>query len=245
MALQVLDCEGPVWQVRPCAQSGLLAVELRLAEPMETRFLAWAPGSAAVRLLCEAPDWWTGLAAVGHGCILLHRFEDPAMPVRQGVWAYSASTGSLVWAQPQAQFVGISAQGFVLQLPEGTTHLDPKGKPLPAVDSDSLMWPQQQFPGIALHTDDWWSALCERLQPHLDFVPTLQLEYLRVGDTEVWVALDAQQGAHLLVLHANALVHRALLMPEQTQIGLDSFFVWQGQLVYVQGRQQLCVWALP
>jgi hypothetical protein len=141
--------------------------------------------------------------------------------------------------------VGISAQGFVLQLPEGTAHLDPKGKPLPAVDSDSLMWPQQQFPGIALHTDDWWSALCERLQPHLDFVPTLQLEYLRVGDTEVWVALDAQQGAHLLVLHANKEVHRALLMPEQTQIGLDSFFVWQGQLVYVQGRQQLCVWALP
>jgi len=198
--------------------------------------------------------WWRGLRAVGHGCLYTHGYADPASPTQRHLAAYACRTGRKLWEQPELQLRSLSATGLWCTDGHGNSlHLHPRtGRPR-RPSHRAYPQPEQRFPGVAVYTDALWPQLEARIRPWLDYAPVLQLEYLRWEPYAFWCVLrvepagpGAQAGparytAELLVLRAGALVHRTRLYEAREKVGLDSFFVWAGQLVYVQADGSLAL----
>ncbi|MBX3103261.1 MAG: DUF4905 domain-containing protein, partial [Bacteroidetes bacterium] len=198
MSVQIIDLPAPVWQVRPCVQAPLLALELRDARQMEATFAVYHLHTRQlVPIVPDIPEWWVGLAAVGHDSVLLHRYEDPAMPVHQGVYAYNVHNGRLRWSHPHARYQAVVPGGFELVEAAVFRGCNPEGEWVDPYPAGKGLSPVQRFPGSSVHTDEIFAEMAARIAPHLGFPPQLQLEYLKEEDTEIWLALDAQWGAHL------------------------------------------------
>ncbi|MFO0398194.1 MAG: DUF4905 domain-containing protein [Sphingobacteriia bacterium] len=239
---------GRIWQVQAGRRG--LGVELRDVAARQVGY-AWLPLRGRPRLL-PTEDWWRGLRAVGHSCLYTHGYAHPGSPTQRHLAAYACRTGKKLWEQPELQLRSLSATGLWCADGQGqAVHLHPgTGRPR-RPDPNPYPLPEQHFPGTAVYTDALWPQLVARVRPWLDYEPALQLEYLSWGPYEIWCALragQAEQGtqpahytAELLVLHAGAELQRATLYQGREKIGIDSFFVWQHHLVYVQDDRALAL----
>lgn len=243
MALHTHTLPGRIWQVRP--YPGGLALELRDATTRQVGY-ATLPLDGSPPTLLPVQDWWHGLEIAGHHTVYTHGYADPGSPAHMGIWAYS-NVGKLLWQQPGLQLQYLSTTGLWALAPDGqAAHLHPHtGRPTPP-DHTPLPLPQPAFPGVCVYTDRLWNEMMARIYPHLSFAPALQLEYLRHGEQEVWVAIEAHEGpaytAHLLIVQGEQVQHRDVLFAQKEKIGLDSCLLHEGTLVYVRGDSTLCLW---
>jgi hypothetical protein len=172
---------GRIWQVIPDPVRPGVAVEYR-----ENRRVGWAWLPAHMPLApvwIEHPEpWYAGLEGVWDGMVLLHGYEAPDWPVRQGVWAYEGSSGQLAWHRPTLRLSQASEGGFCLQDETGTRHwTDRAGTPvapltaLPLAETMPITYPTpcpaDRLPaaamrislsgGTAYQSGDWVALLRE------------------------------------------------------------------------------------
>ena len=144
MTLTSIRFDAQVWTTRPDAAHGLLAIELRDTEARQARFALLDLTTATLRFAdVQLPEpWWVGLAAVAHGCVLVHQFTEPTLPIAGGLWALD-DAGALRWHRPEARLRAVLPEGFWVEVgrPEAPSDvlLAPDGSPRDTPARDELI----------------------------------------------------------------------------------------------------------
>jgi hypothetical protein len=97
-----------------------MAVELRDSEMLQVSFsvLESDKGTFVLRQLSGPENWWVGLEAVHQDVLLLHGYGNRQTGEKQGIWAYDAKKGDLLWYQENWRFQGEGEEFLVAKDPD-------------------------------------------------------------------------------------------------------------------------------
>ncbi|MEL6675885.1 MAG: hypothetical protein AAFR61_27000 [Bacteroidota bacterium] len=110
-----------IWRVWVDEVADLLVLELREGPEASPVFRsinwsglpeigpAWSPGQGK----------WATMAACFRGQLALQQYPDPGMPLSKGLYIYQAQKGEKLWTNPNLQFIGADADGWLARLETG------------------------------------------------------------------------------------------------------------------------------
>src|SRR5687768_6966235 len=106
-----LDWDYPVWKLRCDTKTGLVAVECRDADTLQTAFSIFNAntGEVVLRDLQPANAWWTGLAEIRAGLLYLQGVAAKGIGRPAGITAISIESGQVKWQRPEFSFYSLTA----------------------------------------------------------------------------------------------------------------------------------------
>jgi hypothetical protein len=192
-------------------------------------------------------SWWISLTEVSEALLLLSVYTDTNNPDKKSLVAFDFYTRNIVWWRNNFSISGISEYEV-----EGTdTSLGPKnlvlslkdGQPstnhsiVPLVQNLSIYKPLQ-YHEQSLHFETVKSFIAEKFHISALFV----IEYLEF-DSFIFASVYVQENGlvnYLLVMNQEGeLVLKQTIGEQLKGIGLDTFFIVSGYLIFVKNRSEL------
>ena len=108
--------QAPIWQIRPDYLSGLIALEIRDGDRLQTEFsvLEAKTGTLLLSGYQTTENWWVGLEDISPGKLFLHGFGDRRLGTHLGITALKVDTKQVLWQKDQAIFYGIVSENKLL-----------------------------------------------------------------------------------------------------------------------------------
>lgn len=113
------EFDGPIFQVKVDPFETFLAVEVRYSDSREVQYFLLDLQKEQPLLKSGRLDWWTGLQALKGDQFVLYHFEDPGLPVYNGIEIRKARDFELIFAHPKARLLAESTSGLLLKLENG------------------------------------------------------------------------------------------------------------------------------
>jgi hypothetical protein len=241
--------EGLIWTTIASPDGKFLLVEVRNADRKEVSFsvLRLSDNTFLWRDRKLEEPWWINATAICSGFLLFTIYLDTNNPDKKGVLLYRLDDLSLVWwnndfsvSEVGASFVsGFSSKTGIKPL---TLDIS-SGKeipPMPKYDEPDhhITRPVQYVDGM-----DYFATVKKYLADRLNLFCVSALEYLQASDKIVMSYYVEEQGGlanYLLVLDSAGDVLMKTKMDERLKgIGLDTFFILDGLLIFVKNKVEL------
>jgi hypothetical protein len=240
--------EGSIWNL-VAGEEGVLAIEVRTTEPKQVSFSALNVCSNEFlwkdRVLEE--NWWVNASAICGGMIVFTVYMDTNNPDKKGIVVYSLKDLKLQWWKNDFSINEAWPEylrGFTSKLGLKEITLDVvSGSEINVINSKiarplGLLKPFQYPEGLT-HFDIVQKFLADRL----NFNAVSSLEYLEAEGRIIISAYTPENEGlanYLFVLSAEGKV----LLKEKLDgplkgIGLDTFFILQGCLIFVKNKVEL------
>lgn len=113
-----LEWEYPIWQLRFDGKAGLIAVECRDADTLQTLFGVFAgkTGAFIMQDYRPAKAWWQNLSAIQNGIMYLQGVAAKGVGRSVGITAVAVRDAQVQWQRPEVSFYGLTTTA-VLALP--------------------------------------------------------------------------------------------------------------------------------
>ena len=247
--VHTIDFPGRLFKIEPHPSGEALVVELRGAAERVVR-LAWVELEAEGK--CEfgpEMEWWCGLERVYVAGVLVHRFEDPNLPVHRGLEWWSLPGFGLQWRAPGARLLGALQDGLwvgmvdgsegVLDLEAGVLRGDDEGE----WESEAKGFEEERFQHMGL-PESRASAEYSDI-PRLSALPSVTgtVSTLEL-DGQTLIAWHSEQAAGGFCLWLAALengVEKWLICLEKDlqKLNPEPFFVLKQHVIWLSGPNSL------
>ena len=192
--------------------------------------------------------WWVSLAAIGGDILLFTLYTDTNNPDKKSILAYDVVKNQLAWWYNGFSLTSVTSQyvkGVDSKFPTKETILDLfTGRPLQHVDFDLV--DSQNFPVIRPFQYEEGTAhfdtVRDFLQTRLGIVPVATIEYLEFEWLIfVSVFLKEQDLANYLYGFdaSGEVLVKEKLGENLKGVGLDTFFIFSGHLIFVKNKHEL------
>ena len=198
-------------------------------------------------------SWWVSLAAIAGETLLFTVYTDTNNPDKKSLLAYSILTKQLIWwyngfslSMANRQYV----RGVDSRFPGREITLDTmEGKPLPEGELDlevlqnfPLLRPFQYEEGSA-----YFQTVRHFLETRLGIQPVATIEYLESGPLIVtsFFVREPELANYLYVFSTDGeIVLKEKLGEELKGVGLDTFFIFSDDLIFVKNKHELIVYKI-
>ena len=238
--------DGVIWNTK--ASDGILVIESRNSQTKQVSFAAldiqknkflWKG------LKLEEP-WWVNLAGIAQGMIFFTLYTDTNNPDKKAILVHRASDGDLVWWNNDFSLSEIFENGLAgVSDKYGRREivLDIRtGKPMNRADlkilHDKTVVRPQQF--VSDHT--YFETVKTFFTQNFNLLPTTALEYLE-HDSLIFISCYFQEielANYLFILSTDGnLLLKERLDEHLKGIGLDTFFILSGYILFVKDKTEL------
>lgn len=238
---------GTIWNSALSSSEGILVLEVRDGEARKTTFSALEMNRGRMLwrdLLLEEP-WWIGLDAARGWVALFSMYTDTANPDRKSLIAYHLTEKKILWWRNDFSLTKIGQDclsGTSTQLGhrEVTVELSTgvETEFVPQREVDPVLKPSQYAEGHA-----YFSTVKTFLQTRFNLSAVVSLEYLEAFSVIcISCYTRDEQGLinDLLVLSTEGeLLLRENLGEHLKGIGQDTFFIYDGSVIFVKNRGEL------
>lgn len=251
-----IDFAGFIWKVRLDTQSDLLALEIRDADQYQTSFATFNINTG--QILCKdvflEESWWLDLVTIHQSILLVHNYEDQQQPRPSGIWAIDGKNGEILWHLVGREFVAIQGQQVITQrleaeitqyeLFELRSGLFDKELSHPNLDYSSDILPSSLVYPIRYHEGEKNFQIVKEFIKKRIKVEILgavdYLEYENLLFISYFFGKNSQLNNKLLTLDLkdNVILHE-LLDLNLRGIALDTFFIYNTQLIFIKEKKQL------
>lgn len=257
--------EGRIWKILPDEVTGTLALEIRKPENLQVTYYALnaQTGNLALKAFMPEAKWWSGLEAAFGGYLYLHGFAKNQQDGRHlGIEAVSVTTGQIAWSRPKLRFLGLISERFLLaenkpgqivkvRLDSGSEELF-SGSPedaktqVHALEERRKM--QARFPVPFLPADSHYAVLQNFIGSRTGRKATEVIEYLET-ETAIVLSFYTKNGTVLANYLAvctltGDLSLEVCLEAEAAGLGMDTFFIFAGKLIFIQEKTGLTAFQL-
>ncbi|PVY37374.1 DUF4905 domain-containing protein [Pontibacter virosus] len=256
-----------MWRIRLDTPGGWLALEVRDADLLQTRFytLHHADGQLLELKLPDHNTWWLGLEDVHEQVLYLHGYGDRKLGQHKGIRAFAVDSGKALWQQPDLAFYGVEEHGLLAyEVNQARTELllleSGYGKTLQndirqkeAADRmqryHKLRFEAVLYPHLYHEGEVYFEQVRNFLMQELDCEPVRALEYAET-DTCLVVSYYKEAGEKkldnfLAVFDLNGfLLLNELLAGAIDGVGSDTFFIFMRNLHFVQNKTTLKAYSL-
>lgn len=257
-----LEWEYPIWQLRFDDVTGLIAVECRDADSLQTSFGVFKGITGKVVLQSYKPvkAWWKNLADIRAGIMYLQGVAAKGVGKSVGIFAVDATNGQEKWELPEYSFYGLTPTE-VLVLPGAGESTDltgiqvETGKETNTSGSiaemqkritsfrqqrfQTLQVPQQYptqsayFPDLQAFIKSKTGLTAQGAIDYLEFNNTIAIGFQPLlENNQLTYQLALFSMAGDIYLHEN-------LGKDLAGIGTDSFFIFQDTLILLKNRNSL------
>lgn len=242
-------CKGTIWNTLAMPDEAVLLLEVRDHQNRQTIFsaLRYSNNTWLWQELKLDEPWWAGLAAAADGVVLFTIYLDTANPDKKGILAYALNDPKLLWWNNDFSLVSV-ADGHVSGLSSKygirEVVLDLKsGKEMPAAELQQRESPKVaakpvQYTEGTAHFDTVKTFLSQKL----NLTPVAALEYLE-SEGLIFISYYVTEGDlvnYLLVLSVDGRVVLHEKLDEHLKgIGLDTFFILSGCVIFVRNKREL------
>lgn len=199
-------------------------------------------------------EWWCGLEALDENGLLVHRFEDPSLPIHRGLEWWALPGFDLQWRLPAAHLKAQLDSALWLGMQEGpdlivdletgiqkgtvteetASSLLSQANDFQASRAALLQVPQPDWP---LEAEE--SAIFEGKKPFTASVACLR------RDEEVLLAWHTETSPQsfdlwMALLSKGAVQWTHLMEKNLSKLNPEPFFVLKDKVVWLQGPQVLC-----
>lgn len=245
---------GTVWNTLVLPEEKVLILEIRDHEKRQVTFsaLRYTDNIMLWRAVKLEEPWWVGLAAASQNIIIFTIYLDTANPDKKGILAYGLTDQKLLWWNNDFSLtstvgntvIGISSKYGVKEVTlDLKTGLEIKEMPQsPAELEPSILKPVQYTEGTP-----HFETLKTFLGRKLNLTPLVALEYLEL-DAFIFVSYYVAEGElvnYLLVMSSDGKVLLHEKLDEHLKgIGLDTFFILSGCVIFVRNKRELVSYSL-
>ncbi len=245
---------GTIWNIVAHPERAMLIIEARDEESKTVRFSAYDIGSDAFlwKDLEMEEKWWVNVSAVAGDVVLFTIYVDGQNPDRKSVVALDLITRNMLWWRNNFAFSAVSdniVQGADTQAGMKFLALDVRtGEPLefrgelPGKENFLLRRPLQY-----LQESGHFETVAQFLKMKLGVQAISAIEYLEAGGFVV-MSFYADKGSlanYLFVVDQTGTMCLSEKIGEQLKgIGLDTFFLFAGYLIFVKNKRELVSYKL-
>lgn len=246
--------EGVIWRICPDDTGRYLIAEIRLPDQKESFFtgIELDSGKSSFERLQLGEKWFNGIEAAAHGSLFLHGYLSGTLPEHRGVFAYDLKTGRNLWNNYNLVFYQLHPEGIIA----GNYKTQPRRYYLYNARTGA------QGAAADLRTASFYEPPVLPLFPEkrslasAPFAPFSgikfpgqlmdEAEYLPVQDHDVFSVYEkGKEGFlnHILVFDRNpgdsGPVHTDILADGIRSPVWGTFFVLNGQLIYIRNKKEL------
>ncbi len=242
--------QGVIWNTLAAGNSHRLFLEVRNPDKRTVSFSAlnlrnnqwlWKD------IIFDEP-WWVSLRAAEGDMLLLTVYTDAANPDKKSLVAYDVVKERIAWWKNSFAMTSVNGHhvtGVDSRFPEKDTYLDLfTGRSLDHVDFD--LEDSQNFPVIRPFQYEEGTAHFDTvknfLNTRLGILPVATIEYLEFEDLIMMSVFLNEQGLanYLYGLNAAGEVLITEKLGENLKgVGLDTFFIFSGHLLFVKNNNEL------
>ncbi len=225
-------------------------------------------GSVLWEGLRSDEPWWVGFEAVEAGRFYLHGFRKPDMPQHLGIRAHDLATGTPLWRNDELTFVlargehvyasreGFSGLAFFRLSAEDGQISEELGQDIEQINVlRQLLNEEEDFTGYR-YPDAFgeghpaYASAAEPLHSVVDAAHVVGNLDVLVENALLFAAWHEVKGARdgrpllrqqfrTMALPAGRTLYAGVILDEADAPGMDSFFLKDDQLLYIQNRQIL------
>jgi hypothetical protein len=253
--------KGIVWKLLADTKSSLLVVESRDEETrkvnfaaidLETRKQLW--DSLAIK-----ETWWAGLEEVNYGYVVLHGYKDIQNPEHQGIYVFDARTGKPVWENAAYTFFSLDEEGLIAYDPLSPERVYKRFNSRNGAIEQELteseiadQWNKDsntssllQNPSHYTLENSYFEKISNFIEAFTELKPEMALDYLE-HNSKIIVSFYSKVGEkmvnYLLVVNEEGdVLYNEAIGAELNGIGLDSFFMFKEQLIFVKNKKELVI----
>lgn len=245
---------GTVWNIVAHPARPVLIVESRDEESKTVRFSAYNIGTDSFlwRDFELEERWWVSVSAFAGDVVLFTVYLDKQNPDRKSVVAIDHLTRKILWWRNNFAFSGVTSnivQGADAQAGMKFLSLNLRtGEPLenseelPGEENFLLRRPLQY-----LEETVHFETVAQFLKTRLGVRAVSAIEYLEI-DGFVVISFYTDSGSlanYLIVIDHDGITHLSEKIGEQLKgIGLDTFFLFAGYLIFVKNKRALVSYKL-
>lgn len=251
MKVMRLDVEKPVWRVMPDHEGPGLAIEVRSREEKAVDFFYLNLLNGTIKALQMENDWWKGLQEVQNNIVLLHGYENPGLPVPQGLFAFEGIQGKSIWKKPQDTFTGLAGNVLGAKNREGVPfcyHLS-SGEAIehpPASDvfeqANDEKKQQLYFPKVFIDGHDEFEIHHQQIKQHWEKHAEVQIDILRgkkkLPNYQVinfyHKSPSGSWNQDLGILKNQIPIFHKQIGTDLKGLSLDPFFIFQDYLIWIE-----------
>jgi hypothetical protein len=239
--------DGTVWNIVAVKGRELLLVEVRNSQQKKVSFSAvsGATGVFLWRDMFFDETWWVTLAAASEEIALFTVYHDKESPERKGVLAYHILDQKIAWWNNDFSLhavAGMQVLGETQKYGKTDMALDLFTGERAEKASDGGLMEEVGRPEQYLDNNAYFSTVKTFLSRQFNLVPVIALEYLE-HDSNIVVSFYAQEAGlanYLLIISAEGeLLLKEKLGDKLSGIGIDTFFVLSGCLIFVKNKIEL------
>jgi hypothetical protein len=238
---------GVIWNTLTLPDRNVLLLEIRDHDRKSVSFSAiqYRQNEFLWREFTLEEPWWVNLAGASDDIVLFNTYTETANPDRKAILAYDLDRKLRWWRNDfSLTFVGRDCiRGFVSRLGLREITLDlHTGQEIASVenaplDTSMLILPEQYPAGTP-----YFETVKTFLARKLNLLPVLSLEYVE-HDSRILVSYYVMENGlanYLLVMQKDGVVLMHEKLGEQLKgIGLETFFILSGCLIFVKNRMEL------
>lgn len=192
--------------------------------------------------------WWISLRAISGDILLLTVYTDAGNPEKKSVVAYDVVKNHIAWWQNGFSLTSVNrlyVRGVDARFPEKESILDIfTGKVVQHVEFD--LADSQNFPVIRPFQYEegtaHFSTVKDFLDSRLGILPVATIEYLEYESLIIVSVFVDEEGLanYLFGLSASGdVIFREKLGENLKGVGLDTFFIFSGHLIFVKNKNEL------
>lgn len=192
--------------------------------------------------------WWISMRAVEDDIMLLTVYADTGNPDKKSLVAYDVTSQRLVWWQNGFSVTSVNSMyvtGADARFPEKASYLDLfTGKLLTQIDFH--LEDSQNFPVIRpfqyKEGTEHFSTVKDFLHARWGISPVATIEYLEFESLIIMSVFLNEEGLanYLYVLNADGeLLRKEKLGKDLKGVGLDTFYIFSGHLIFVKDKNEL------
>ncbi|TXK44289.1 DUF4905 domain-containing protein [Pontibacter qinzhouensis] len=260
------DFGAALWRLKLDTATGNLALEVRDGDLLLTSF--WVLNCQTLALqelqLPRPNTWWYGLEEAHGGFVWLHGYGDRKLGQHKGITAM-ATNGQVLWEQPELAFYGVGQRGLyaheVQQPGTGLRLLEiASGKETHQGISqaeaaeqvhlfNTLRFENCQYPVLYLEGETYFNEVAAFLQATQAIEAVKAIEYLDTA-SHILVSCYRQSSEgkldnYLFIFDLEGnLCYSECLASELSGIGSDTFFIFRGDLYFIQKKEILQIHSL-
>jgi hypothetical protein len=238
---------GSIWNIVAVSEQQVLVLEIRdqTAKSVSFDALDVAAGKFLWRDLRLDEPWWVNLSAATRDTMLFTIYLEQQNPDKKGILDYNLRKPALRWWNNDFSLTHINGEvisGFSTKLGQRTVQLDLETGMVRPFENIAAEERRQVGPVQYLEGSNHFETVRTFLERKLNFKAVAALEYLEYNNQILISYYVTEKGLanYLIVLDQSGSVRLHEKLDEHLKgIGLDTFFVLSGCLIFVKNREEL------
>jgi len=248
MNIQKTHFDLPIWRVMPDHARTSLAIELRSRENKIVRFLYLDLNKKTQIPIHIDSEWWKGLLEVHNGIVLLHGYENPGLPVHQGIFAYNMEKEEPAWQMDLARYEALTEDTVKTTEHTGETKyysLSTGEKLEQPPDAEAFASFNKEkndtllFPKVIIDGHERFLHHYQEINKAWGIKPELHIDFLEYQNHRVFNFYhknkEGKWNQELGILTKGKSTLHCRTGENLKGLSLDPFFIFQGYLIWIEG----------